>query len=189
MKSYLKKVRFAHRIKRYDYWVFLCICGKETIARLTHVKSGDTVSCGCYKNNKLRERSFKHGGEGTRLYRIWVMMRSRCRDITRINYHGRGISVCNEWNDFVAFRNWALKNDYEDNLSIDRIDNELGYNPDNCRWLSMADQQRNKRNNIYFNGEVASVASRRLRGSENLVTKRVAAGWSLRRAFNESPRR
>ena len=103
--------------------------------------------------------NYKHGKKGTRLYRIWHDMKTRCCNKNTIyykNYGGRGIDVCNEWReDFMAFYNWSIANGYKDNLSIDRIDNNEGYSPDNCRWVDRKTQQRNKRNNRYItiNGE------------------------------------
>jgi len=116
------------------------------------------------------------------------MMRFRCSKKGSVKYYGRGIRVCNEWSNFVLFRDWALKHGYKDSLTIDRIDNYKGYSPDNCRWVSMLEQQWNKRNSIKYNGETASVASRRLGGGENLVSKRVKWGWPLSKAFNTPPR-
>lgn len=95
-----------------------------------------------------------HGGTGTRLYRIWTNMKARCYRKTAKefeNYGGRGIAVCDEWrNDFVAFRDWSFENGYEDNLTIDRIDNSLGYSPKNCRWITNDEQQCNKRVNVNY---------------------------------------
>lgn len=91
----------------------------------------------------------KHGMDGTRVYRTWVGMKERCYRVKGPRYDiygGRGISVCDEWkNDFVAFWTWAKANGYTDKLTIDRIDNDLGYCPENCRFLTRADNNRNRR--------------------------------------------
>ena len=95
-----------------------------------------------------------HGGTGTRLYKAWTNMRQRCAYPKDVNYHrygGRGITVCAEWSDdFASFRDWAMANGYTDNLTLDRIDNDGNYSPDNCRWATPSEQQSNLRNNLYI---------------------------------------
>ena len=89
----------------------------------------------------------KHGLKGTRIYRIWISMKSRCNNKNATgykNYGGRGISICEEWiNNAESFNKWALKSGYEDNLSLDRIDNDGNYEPLNCRWATKEVQARN----------------------------------------------
>lgn len=93
----------------------------------------------------------KHGKKNTRLYRIWLQMKNRCFNI-RTNrykdYGGRGITVCDEWkNDFTKFYDWSILNGYQENLTIDRIDNDGNYEPSNCRWVTVKIQNRNSRSN------------------------------------------
>ena len=141
-------------------WTCECECGNTIVAHAYSLKQGHTKSCGCLKkekatanlpSNQVGERcpSYKHGGEGTRLYNIWKGMKRRCyneHDSSYENYGGRGITVCDEWrNDFIPFRDWALSNGYSDDLSIDRIDNDQGYGPDNCRWADRITQRANQR--------------------------------------------
>ena len=126
-------------------WVCLCNCGRRVIVRQDKLISGHTKSCGCLS----RERVSTHGGSSTNLYTRWRGMKSRCLNPNHKHYKdygGRGISICNEWkNDFAAFEKWALANGYRKDLSIDRIDNDKGYSPDNCRWATWHEQRTNQR--------------------------------------------
>lgn len=102
-----------------------------------------------------------HGMSKTRLYTIWKKMKARCENSNQdrfLDYGGRGIQVCLAWRDFVVFRDWALANGYDDNLTLDRKDNNGNYEPDNCRWITSVEQQQNKRNSskIEINGIVDS---------------------------------
>ena len=102
-------------------------------------------------NQIVNDRNYYHGLSKTRLYKIHEDMIDRCYNLNNKSYKyygGRGIVVCDAWrNDKRAFFNWALSHGYNDNLSIDRIDINKGYSPNNCRWVTIAEQQRNKRNN------------------------------------------
>lgn len=121
-----------------------CTCGNIKEVFLTSLRCGDTSSCGC-KTNELRST---HGKTGTRLYRIWTNMKARCDNPNGeyyAYYGGRGITYCDEWNDFQAFHDWALANGYDSKLTIDRKDNNLGYCPSNCWWTDRKHQQANRR--------------------------------------------
>jgi hypothetical protein len=129
--------------------LFLCQCGKEFITDPNYVKTNHTKSCGCYRQKRVIEVIQKHNGKGTRLYSIWRGMRSRCRykstDFYEI-YGGRGIKVCDEWQEsFIPFQKWALDNGYTDTLQIDRIDSDGDYTPENCRWVTNAENMQNTR--------------------------------------------
>lgn len=129
-------------------WRCLCDCGGETITSTYHLRSGSTKSCGCLTAERAHDRQYKHGGKGTRLYNIWKNMRQRCTNPKNPDfkwYGARGIKVCEEWNDFAVFREWALANGYREDLTIDRVNVDGDYRPENCRWTTWAEQARNRR--------------------------------------------
>ena len=146
-------------------WLCECDCGNTTVVTTAHLKSGHTKSCGCFAmemriQNGLRE---KHGLTRTRIHGIWTQMKTRCynpNDEHFPNYGGRGITVCAEWlNDVKAFHEWAMANGYADYLTIDRIDTNGNYCPENCRWASKKEQTRNRRNTRFltFNDETKTL--------------------------------
>lgn len=132
-------------------WVCKCDCGNTKIICGKSLRKGHSKSCGCWKKELLTEvkPAKTHGLYGTRLSRIWRNMKNRCYNPNDPNYKfygSRGITVCAEWlNDFQAFYDWAISHGYRDDLSIDRIDNDKGYSPDNCRWVTMKVQATNRR--------------------------------------------
>lgn len=126
-----------------------------------------------------------HGGKGTRLYRIWKAMWNRCNNPNAYAYErygGRGIKVCTEWDSFADFRDWALANGYTDELTIDRIDNNKGYSPDNCRWATYKTQANNNHHNkvITVDGVTDTVANLSAKYGVNqyLVYDRLRLGWA-----------
>lgn len=136
-------------------WVCLCDCGKTTTVIQENLLSNHTRSCGCNSSrNTIGDRSATHRKSGTRLYHVWRSMKSRCENKNTEqykNYGGRGITVCNEWrNSFFNFYKWAMSNGYDPNAkfgecTIDRVDVNGNYEPNNCRWVSMSVQAKNKR--------------------------------------------
>lgn len=126
-----------------------CCCGKELVVTRDSLVSGNTKSCGCLKLQKGRPARHKtHGKTDTRLYRIWSHMKARCDQPSNNRYHrygARGIKVCAEWHDsFETFEKWALSHGYSDDLTIERDDNDKGYCPENCKWIPLAEQAKNK---------------------------------------------
>jgi len=130
-------------------WLCQCNCGKDVIVSSSSLRRGLSQSCGCKRREEISCLRSKHKGTKTRLYNIWQNMLKRCNNphsSRYSDYGGRGITVCDEWlHDFIAFRDWALTHGYRDYLTIDRINNDKGYSPDNCRWATVAEQNRNKR--------------------------------------------
>jgi hypothetical protein len=134
---------------RESLWLCTCDCGKVVTVISCNLRTGNTTSCGCYGRQRKSEANITHGLTGTRLHRIWRAMNTRCYNENFFAYKyygGRGITICDEWRkDFKAFHDWAMGHGYSDALTIDRIDNNKGYFPDNCRWVTMAEQNKNKR--------------------------------------------
>lgn len=134
-------------------WLCECSCELKTRKPIqaSHLKSGMVNSCGCLQ----KEAHTKHGMCDTRIYSIHRDMKDRCNNPNNDSYHhygGRGISVFESWmgdEGFKNFYNWAMSNGYEKNLTLDRFDVDKNYEPDNCRWATMKEQQNNKRNNVF----------------------------------------
>lgn len=150
-------------------WLCQCDCGNTYIATTENLRAGNTQSCGCLQKERAQEANLKHGQTDSRLYVIWCSMKERCynsHDPQYHNYGERGIEICDEWkNNYPAFMEWANANGYDETAprgkcTIDRIDTNKGYSPDNCRWADMKTQMRNVRYNHYetYNGETLTIA-------------------------------
>lgn len=127
-----------------EWWfVVQCSCGEVNVVPAKRLRGVDNSRCRtCFYKSTV-----KHGESGTRLHRIWNGMRARCKDLEDKDYGGRGITVCEEWEEYLLFRDWALSHGYRDDLEIDREKNHLGYFPENCRWVTHEVNSNNRRPN------------------------------------------
>ena len=173
-------------------WLCVCDCGNKVTVQGRSLKTGHTKSCGCLRRDLGQTLNAKHNDSGSRLFSIWSTMKKRTTNKNYkdyAHYGGRGITVCSEWeNSFLCFREWALQNGYAEALTIDRIDNNKGYSPDNCRWVSMKTQANNKSSNrcITYNGETRTRAEwgQLIGGNATLIRDRLdRLGWSVEKAL------
>lgn len=170
-------------------WDCTCKCGTRKIVRDIEIRRGCSTSCGCYN----REISTTHYETGTRLYEIWHGMKQRCNNPNNKdahNYCDRGIEVCTDWNNnYELFRDWAIDNGYSDDLTLDRIDVNGNYCPENCRWATAIQQGRNTRVNhlLSYNGKTQTIADWADEVGMNYYTlaKRIAQGWTVERAITQ----
>ena len=147
-------------------------------------------------NSGEKSHWYVHGETHTRLHKIWESMIARCEYEKHpyfADYGGRGVTVCEEWHDYLTFRNWAMSNGYSDDLTIDRIKNEDGYNPNNCKWSTIKEQQNNKRNNrrLTWNGETKTVTewAEVVGISKTTIKERLNAGWTVEMALTTPVRK
>ena len=178
-------------------WLCKCDCGKDVIVLASNLVRGLSKSCGCYA--KDHPSQLKHGMRHTRIYKTWCGIKYRCNNPNAYgyeNYGGRGIRVCDEWEEFEPFYKWAMENGYSDDLSIDRIDVNGNYEPSNCRWVDDKTQANNMRTNIRFEYEGKSMTVAEIAdttgASRKLLYSRLEAGYSiedsLKYASGEIPR-
>lgn len=162
-------------------WLCKCDCGKTKIYTTSNLNV--VKGCGCCKGT--------HKYSQTKLYKTYQRMKNRCYNKKFPHYEiygGRGIKICDEWlNDFVAFKDWALSNGYKEGLSIDRINPNGNYEPNNCRWITMFEQASNKRNNIFYTIDGMTKTQtewcRYYNIPKNNVRKRLEIGWNIKKAL------
>ena len=178
---------------RYSQYLCKCECGNEVMVRANKLTSSYTNSCGCLRRERMSKKATIHGKSHTKLYRTWFHMRQRCSDRNNKDYNrygGRGITVCSEWeNDFQVFMNWALLNGYSDSLTLDRIDVDSGYYPENCRWSTNIEQMNNTRANhkISYCGQEKTIAEwARIAGLpyNTLYSRLFRYRWPIDKALN-----
>ncbi len=167
----------------------LCDCGKEKRVRLSHLRHNRVRSCG-----HLSGERHGMGASDNRLYMVWRAMKSRCNWLgfrQARYYSGRGIKVCAEWSrSFIAFKDWAINNGFSPELTIDRIDNDAGYSPGNCRWVTQRINNSNRRNtfSIQYNGISIpfSILLFQLEKLDNYsaIMSRIKRGWNAQKAVD-----
>lgn len=169
-------------------WLCECECGNTKIVRSVSLKSGDTKSCGCIRENQNKT----HGKSKTRLHTIWANMIQRCLNVHNERYKdygGRGITVCEEWRKFESFYLWANANGYKNGLTIDRINNDKGYSPDNCRWATVKEQNNNTRKCRYitYKGKAQTIkqwAEELNINYDTLISRINKLHWSIEKALS-----
>lgn len=138
----------------------------------------------------MKRYKYVHDSQKNRLYGIYQSMRQRCKNPKSKYYGGKGISICKEWNTYEAFHEWAMANGYAENLTIDRVDNNKGYSPDNCRWVDYYTQNNNTSRNIFvtYKGQTKTVGqwAREMKVNASSLHNRIRRGWPIERAM-ETP--
>lgn len=186
--------REAINDRRGPYWLARCECGTTKTIRGSHLRSAAIKSCGCYSKEKSGERNRTHGLSGNDTHICWKSMWARCRNRNSRdfkNYGARGITVCARWRDFRLFLfDMGLR---PPKMTLERIDNNKGYSPDNCRWATKAEQANNTRvvRHITLNGVTLSLSAwdRHLGLPPRCVAKRLRSGWSIEKALSKPARR
>jgi hypothetical protein len=162
-----------------------CECGNEKQIRLLHLIRGRISSCGCLGG-------IHHGESKTRLYKLWRAIKYRCYISPYFNgYIDKNITVCDDWqNNYLSFREWALNNGFDEKLQIDRISNNLGYSPDNCRFVTNIENVNNRSNTFLVNYHGSNIPfmnlihSKKMLVHESAIRSRIKRGWDADRAFD-----
>lgn len=177
-------------------WYCRCVCGNTILTYASALRQGATRSCGCARRENVAAAMTKHGqsraGHASGAYKSWRAMMGRClnpKHTAYPSYGGRGITVCDRWLIFTNF--YSDVGDRPEGSTLDRIDNDKGYNPDNCRWLSKAEQQRNRRDNVYYEMDGKRRCLTEWCEIYNIpffrVSCRLGFGWTLREALTAPP--
>ena len=190
----LTVIKRAPNKGRTTVWECRCDCGKVKNVRQPDLRAGRTKSCGCMRHDMLMQKNTIHGLSDTRICGIWRSMKDRCSNPNNkayCNYGGRGIKVCDEWfNSLEKFYQWSMENGYAEDLSIDRIDNDGNYEPENCRWVDRKIQNRNKRSNhiIEYKGKEKPLCdwADEFGIGYSTILRRLDLGWTIEEAL-ETP--
>lgn len=189
------RLTVIERVPGHKLWRCRCICGAEKAVQSSNLKNGTTKSCGCWAKERMRARNTTHGMSHTPEFGVWSGAKTRCFNQNSdcyADYGGRGITMCEAWrDDFTAF--------YRDmgprpsaSHQIDRI-TDGPYAPGNCRWVTVVEQQNNRRSNVRVTVDGQGMTMKqaaRLRGAKyHRVHQRVAAGWPLAAALSRAPSR
>lgn len=188
---------FCGRLNKHSMFRCVCDCGNMTIVTSNNLRRNHTTSCGCFNDEKFRASTRTHGLRNHPLYMCWIGMRNRCyykKHNRYQNYGGKGIEVCDEWVDnFKAFYIWGMKNGWKRGLSIDRKENDKHYCPENCKFSTIPEQNRNRTTNIHItvNGITRVMKDwATIYGiSQTTIKKRIKNGLSPSEAVLKKPRR
>ena len=182
--------------KKETAYICKCDCGNKRKVLAYNLKNGHTQSCGCQSlENRIKAKTTHHK-VGTRIYRIWRGMKTRCENSKDYHYEfygKRGIKVCDEWQKFEPFYKWATENGYAEHLTLERINNDGNYEPSNCRWATVKEQCNNRRTSrfITYNNvtrtlsEWAEIANMK----PGSLAYRLKCGWSMEEALSTPIRR
>jgi hypothetical protein len=177
-------------------WNCICDCGEQRVVYASTLKTGQTRSCGCLSRETKQKSKTKHGllYRDKHLYAVWVSMRQRCfnkNSFSYPRYGGRGIGICDEWDNYAVFYAWATKAGYRRGLTLDRFDNDGDYSPENCRWICHKLQNMNTSRNRYYTVEGVTLLlcdwSKIYNVKVNTIINRIHSGWPVEKAITERP--
>lgn len=172
-------------------WLCKCDCGTVKPIASSNLIHGYSTTCGCGQRHcGIDNNSYKHGKSKTKLYSVWKAMRQRCNNPNNYDYQwygAEGKKICDEWDNYIEFEKWAMSSGYKSGLTIDRIDSSSCYCPENCRWITIQEQQKNKRNvrRLSLNGETHTISEwSEIKGIPyRTILGRIHNGWSSERAL------